>query len=203
MEEQVHFEVVNLYWDFYEELVYEDEPKEKVCENDYNLRSKGLPTSITASENTPLPQKDTSLTFTPPPPPKSSAPTIIPPPKKSTNRPKTSSPKNGKSKVTTATRVYRPNVASLNYSTPKAVSPTNTLQIVIGSGSNGSNIASTSAGGSKASNLSSTSPRDTPLGTTGNKNVNKGKKVSTHEIVGIDCIVVEDMKKAKENISIF
>ena len=53
VEEEVFFQTINLYWDFYEEPGYQEELEEEVCVNDYNLRSKGPPTSTSSPKITP------------------------------------------------------------------------------------------------------------------------------------------------------
>lgn len=75
MEEEAHFQTINLYWDHFKGLGFGYELEEEVCANDYNLRSKVLPASRSSPETTPSPQKDTSPTLTPSPPPKANSPT--------------------------------------------------------------------------------------------------------------------------------
>ena len=70
-------------------------------------------------------------------------------------------------------------------------------------GSNGSNTSSPSVGGFKASTSTSKNKKATTLGTPRSNKVSKGKKVATPEIVDFDYSVIEDMKKTRENISIF
>ena len=80
MKEEVHFETINLYWDFYEEIGYEDQPEEDVYANDYNLRSNRPLASINSPK----------VTYTPK---KNSAPKVTLPPYKITSSKVTSPPK--------------------------------------------------------------------------------------------------------------
>ena len=63
----MHFENVNIYWEFYEEFGYEGDYEEGVFTNDYNLISKGPPASTSDPEVTPPRQKTSAPTITRPP----------------------------------------------------------------------------------------------------------------------------------------
>ena len=61
---------MNLYKNFCEELGYEEELEEEVHANDYNLRSKGQPTTSNYVEITPPPKNTNVIVVAPPPPQK-------------------------------------------------------------------------------------------------------------------------------------